>query len=540
LPHMVEQGRIEQLGRWLGQLPPALIAASPQLYITMPWLHSLSQRTPENAEQALQRMEQHVQEQQQGTTASWVEPQSVLTLFRALTALSQNKPLRAFTLAREALRILTSRETDLSQLLTRFLQIILSLTYGARGDLATAERILLDLGIPQPAAPPSLINMAATFLLGELYKAQGQLRKVGSLYENLFQEFGSRLDLAPMPLLVMSFALMGRANLLYAWNRLPEAANEIQQVLEILPRTVLEIIPGKIHRPFFAFGLWVQARIELAQGRPEAARHFLELVRNQPEICGELPQGKERPPVDVPMLAARLALACYQMEEAERWESTCGICYDDAPVTLLESRQMFAYLTLARVLIAHGRTRKMETALSQVLTLLDHWRDCALHLGFQGWFIEVQMLTALALQAQGKTRQALTTLGPVLTQAEPEGYIRLFVDEGQPMANLLAQISAYTTASPGYIQQLQAAIPPTHLLLGHVQPEASQALIDPLSARELEVLSLLAAGASNQQIADHLVISLNTAKRHVKHILAKLAATNRTQAVARAREFHLL
>jgi LuxR family maltose regulon positive regulatory protein len=541
LPHMVEQGRFEQLGRWLGQLPPALIAASPQLYITMPWLHSLSQRTPENAEQALQRMEQHVLEQQQSATASWVEPQSVFTLFRALNALSQNKPLHAFTLAREALRVLTSRETDLSQLLTRLLQIILSLTYGARGDLATAERILLDLSIPQPAEPPSLINMAATFLLGELYKAQGQLRKAGSLYESLFQEFGSRLDLPPMPLLLMSFALMRRASLLYEWNHLSEAKDGIQQVLEILPRAVMELIPSTTQRPLFAFGLWVQARIELAQGRPEAARHFLELVRNQPEICGELPQGKERPPVDVPTLAARLALACDQMEEAERWANTCGICCDDAPVTLLESRQMFAYLTLARVLIARGRTRRTETALAQALTLLDHWRDCALHLGFQGWLIEVQMLTALALQAQGKTRQALTTLGPVLAQAEPQGYVRLFADEGQPMARLLAQICAYTTASPGYIRQLQAAIPSTRqVLLGHAQPETSQALIDPLSTRELEVLSLLITGASNQQIAERLVISLNTAKRHVKHILAKLAVTNRTQAVARARELHLL
>jgi LuxR family transcriptional regulator, maltose regulon positive regulatory protein len=309
----------------------------------------------------------------------------------------------------------------------------------------------------------------------------------------------------------------------------------------MLPRAVMEIIPHTIQRPFFAFGLWVQARIELAQGHPQAARHFLELVRTQPEICGEPPQGKERPPVDVPTLAARLALACDQVEDAERWASTCEIDYDDAPTTLLESRQVFAYLTLARVLIARGRVHKTATALAQALVLLHHWRDCALHLGFQGWFIEIQMLTALALQAQGKTRQALTTLGPVLAQAEPEGYLRLFADEGQPMAHLLAQISPYTTASPAYIQQIQDAIPSTRpALLGPAQPIASQALIDPLSARELEVLALLAVGLSNQQIADRLVISLNTAKRHVKHILARLAVTNRTQAVARARELHLL
>lgn len=541
LPHMVEQGRFERLKHWLSQLPPALIAASPQLYITMPWLHTLSKHTSEYTEQALQRMEQYVQAQQQSMAASWAEPQSVLILFRALTALGQNKPSHAFTLAREALRVLTSPETDLSQLLARFLQLILSLTYGARGDLATAERILLDLSVAQPAELLSSINMAAMFMLGELCKAQGHLHKAGTLYERLFQEFESRPDLPPLPLLQMGFALMRRASLLYEWNRLPEAANGIQQVLEILPRAVPGIIPATTQRPLLAFGLWVQARIELVQGRPAAARHFLELVRNQPEICGELPQGKERPPVDVPTLAARLALACDQMEEAEHWENTYGIHCDDKPGTLLESRQMFAYLTLARVLIARGCAQRSKTALSQALVLLDHWRDCAEHLGFQGWFIEVQMLTALTLQAQDQTKQALTTLGPVLAQAEAEGYVRLFADEGQPMASLLAQISPYTTASPSYIQRLQAAILPAHqILLSHARPAISQTLIDPLSTRELEVLSLLATGASNQQIADHLVISPNTVKRHVKHILAKLAVTNRTQAVARARELHLL
>jgi LuxR family maltose regulon positive regulatory protein len=383
--------------------------------------------------------------------------------------------------------------------------------------------------------------MAAMFMLGELRKAQGHLHKAGTLYERLFQEFESCPDLPPLPLLQMGFALMRRASLLYEWNRLPEAGNGIQQVLEILPRAVPGIIPQTTQRPLLAFGLWAQARIELAQGRPAAARHFLELVRNQPKICGELPQGKERPPVDVPTLAARLALASDQLEEAEHWENTCGIHFDDKPGTLLESRQMFAYLTLARVLIARGHSQRSETALLQAQVLLDHWRDCAVHLGFQSWFIEVQMLTALTLQAQGQTKQALTTLGLVLAQAEPEGYVRLFVDEGQPMASLLAQISPYTTASPGYIQRLQAAILPTHqMLLDYAQPAISQTLIDPLSTRELEVLSLLATGASNQQIAGHLVISLNTAKRHVKHILAKLAVTNRTQAVARARELHLL
>jgi LuxR family maltose regulon positive regulatory protein len=541
LPQMVEQGHFEQLGRWLGQLPPALIAASPQLYITTPWMYSLNKRLPVDVDQILKHMEQHVQKHKKGEKASWVEPQSVLTLFHALTALSQNNLPRAFMLVRKALRILTTRETALSQLIARFLKISLSILYGSSGDLTTAEQILLELSKIQPKEEISLINLAAPFLLGELYKAQGQLHKGEALYGSFVQAFGSPRDIPPMPLLVIGFSMMRRTSLLYEWNRLPEAASGIQQVLEMLPRAVMEIIPRASQPALLAFGLWAQARVEWAQGRPDAARYFLEVVRNQPEMMGELPPQKERPPVDVATLAVRLALVCDQVEETLSWEHTCGIRFDDAPVTLLESRQVFVYLTLARVLIGRGRKQGEEEALSQALILLKHWHNLADRLDLQGWLIEVQMLTSLALQAQGKTRQALTTLGAVLTQAELEGYVRLFADEGQPMRYLLTHISAYTAASPSYIQRLQAAMPPTHqALLSPTQSKTSLGTLDPLSRREQEVLSLLAAGASNQMLADRLVISLNTAKRHVKNIIAKLNVSNRTQAVARARELHLL
>ena len=152
------------------------------------------------------------------------------------------------------------------------------------------------------------------------------------------------------------------------------------------------------------------------------------------------------------------------------------------------------------------------------------------------------MLRALALHAQGKTRQALATLGPILAQAEPEGYLRLFADEGEVMAHLLARMAPFTTASPDYLQRIQAAI----ALVRAAQPAVSElpaplpSPFEPLSEREREVLQLVAEGLSNQQIAQHLVLSLYTVKLHVKHVLAKLDATNRTQAVARARALHIL
>lgn len=537
-PRMIEQGYFGQLGRWLNQLPPALIATSPQLSITMPWMYSFSQRSSNHMEQALRHMERHMQKQQD--SAYWSEPQSVLTLLQALEAMSDNNFPHAFSLIDKALRVLTQRETALSQLISRFLQISLSVMHGVSGDLASAEQILLDLSTLLPTTPFSIVNLAALFLLGELYKAQGQLRKAEALYDYPERTLEAHTEIPPMPLLVISYALMRRAALLYEWNRLEDAASTMQLVLQTLPSAGLEILLPPNRSVPLIFGHWVQARLEWAQGRTDAARAFFEMVQNQQEILQESSKGNPTP-INLPALTARLQLLCGQTEEAIRWQRTSGLHFDDIPETLQQGSSIFSYLTLARILIAQGRRDPTGEALSQALTLLEHWQRLAQRLDFQSWLIEIQMLTALVLQAQGHTRQALRTLGTVLAQAEPEGYIRLFADEGQPILHLLAHSYPYTTASPTYIQRIQSAFPSTHqALLQPPRTQVAQVLPDPLSEREREVLALLAAGASNQQIADQLVISLNTAKRHVKHILAKLSVPNRLGAVVRARELDLL
>ncbi|GHO96339.1 hypothetical protein KSF_063870 [Reticulibacter mediterranei] len=537
-PQLIEQGYFGQLGHWLDQLPPALIANSPQLSIAMPWMYPFHQGSSDHMEQAFKHMERHMQKHQQSDAASWVEPQSVLTLLHAITAISHNNFSHAFSLIGKALRALTQRETALSQLISRFLQISLSIMYGVSGDLASAEQTLLDLSTLLPTTPFSVVHLAALFLLGELYKAQGQLHRAEALYDYPDKILESHAEIPQMPLLVISYSLMRKAALLYEWNRLDAATSIMQQVQKALPSATLEIIPSSSRPKLLIFGLWAQARIEWAQGSSEAARAFFEMVQSQPEILQE-PDEKEQTPINLTALIARLQLLYGQTDEAIRWQRTCGLHFDDVPETLQQGERIFSYLTLARILIAQGRRNPTDKTLSQALTLLEHWRQLAQRLDFQSWLIEIEMLTALTLQAQGHTRQALNTLGAALTLAEPEGYIRLFADEGQPMMHLLAHISPYTTASPAYIQRIQSALPSGYQALLN-PPQVSQKLPDPLSGREREVLGLLATGASNQQIADQLVISLNTAKRHVKHILAKLAVPNRLGAVIRARELHLL
>jgi LuxR family maltose regulon positive regulatory protein len=159
-----------------------------------------------------------------------------------------------------------------------------------------------------------------------------------------------------------------------------------------------------------------------------------------------------------------------------------------------------------------------------------------------GDVLEALVLQALLLQAQGHLPQALGTLQEALPLAEPEGWMRIFVDEGPPMAQLLQQVATSGGASPYLTRLLEALGVPTpqqqDAQLPH--PCAPAALVEPLSERELEVLRLLAAGRSNAELAQTLVVSMSTVKTHLQHIYGKLAVSNRTQAVLRAQELHLL
>ena len=142
------------------------------------------------------------------------------------------------------------------------------------------------------------------------------------------------------------------------------------------------------------------------------------------------------------------------------------------------------------------------------------------------------MLRALALQGQDDQPQAAACIQQALALAEPDGFVRLFADEGEPMARLLRQ-AAVSGASTEYVSQLLR-------VTGAPSDSPSSTLVEPLSERELQVLRLIAAGLSNRQIADELVIAVSTVKWHINNIFGKLNVHSRTQALARARELGLL
>ena len=242
--------------------------------------------------------------------------------------------------------------------------------------------------------------------------------------------------------------------------------------------------------------------------------------------------------IPVPAQRARLLLAQGDLGGAARWTAERGLDADDEPDYAREP----GHLVLARVLLAQDRP-------GRALALLDRLHAAAAAQDRVGSLIEIGALRALALAASGEEAAAVAALADALTLACPQGHVRVFADEGPPMAALLARLIAAQRSGGaaaeiplGCLARLQRALGAQDIApgAGRGRVTAVPGLVEQLTSRELEVLEMLAAGRSNQAIASQLVITLDTVKKHVSHILGKLGAANRTEAVARARELSLI
>ena len=231
----------------------------------------------------------------------------------------------------------------------------------------------------------------------------------------------------------------------------------------------------------------------------------------------------------VAALKARAWVARGNLGEALGWAREQGLTTDDELSYLRE----FEHITLARVLLARAQDERAEHAVDEVTQFLDRLLPAAEAGGRAGRVIEILVLQALAHQLRRDIPAAASCLERALTLAEPEGYVRVFVDAGPPLAALLKAAAKQGTRR-AYSRRLQASLSEP----GAARPGA-QALIDPLSERELDVLRLLGSELDGPAIARELMVSLNTVRTHTKNIYAKLGVTNRRAAICRAAELGL-
>jgi LuxR family maltose regulon positive regulatory protein len=225
-----------------------------------------------------------------------------------------------------------------------------------------------------------------------------------------------------------------------------------------------------------------------------------------------------------------------RLGEAMGWAREQGLSVENE----LSYLQEFDHITLARVLLACYQSERADRSILDAMGLLERLLKAAEEGGRTGSVIEILVLQASAYHAQGDLPAALKPLQKALMLAEPEGYVRIFVDEGSSMMQLLGKASA-RNIMPDYIGKLLTAFEAEKQKsedkpdLSHAQP-----LIEPLSQREREILQLIALGLSNREIGERLFLALDTVKGHNRKIFDKLQVQSRTEAIARARELGLL
>jgi LuxR family maltose regulon positive regulatory protein len=306
---------------------------------------------------------------------------------------------------------------------------------------------------------------------------------------------------------------------LYEWNEIADAEAYVRQGIE----------QGKRGGFFQAvvFGQILLARVLQARGDADGATHMLQEAAKRARM---------NPPewyrTELAACQVQLWLAQGNLAAASSWAHERGSSGEVEFNPRNESRA----IALARVLTARARAEPDRITLSKALTLIERLSLAAKSAGRMGHLIALLSLQALALEARGDRNQALACLKRALELAEPEGYIRTFVDCGTPMVQLLRD-AAVRGMMPGYTSKLLSAFEAD----ARAQPTpSSQPLVEPLSKRELEVLRLVAQGLSNREIAERLYLALSTIKGYNRNIYGKLQVQRRTEAVARARELGLL
>ncbi len=489
---------------WLNALPDHLIASNPKLAILHAMGLGLTGQLP-SAEKRLQIAEQIMvtlpADQQQTLIGQIIVARSYMTAFYSLEEHSVEWLERA--LAQIPLEDANSRGSMMA---------MLGNAYRLHGKIDLARQTLTKaIQLCQQVGNVVVVVMA-TNMLSAVERAQGRLGQALARCRRA-QEISDQ-TLANEPSL-MGTTLLALAEIQYQRNELDESLDTLTRGIQLTLKS------DTIIRQHAQTGHVTLARIRQGQGDYQAAEQALMQA-----------QSADSTPQMIALFAAQRAwldLARGNIAAAKQWTDRVTLTAERFATHALDEE----IITLARVRIVQGKPE-------EALGLLEKVRATAEADGRLGDMLQIAVLQALAFQADGNMPAALDAITVALVHGKAEGYVRLFIDEGPTIALLLRQ-AARAGIVLDYTAQLLAAFPirgqPSATI---TESQLTQPLLEPLSTRELEVLSLMAAGYSNPEIARELIVSVGTVKTHTHHIYSKLNARNRAEAVRRAKELKLI
>ena len=521
------QGGHVKLRRWLDQSPCDVIFARPRLCIYRSW-HLFVGGYQNDAESHLEVAEQALDDcaalndgpqAPDHDTASDTDRltlKGIISVMRAFMATYLGDVQGIIQHASSALEYLP--EHDLAWRSSA--AICLGDAHAFRGDMASAYRARLEAAEASTAAGDSYFSMLAYLKLAITLREQGELMLTRDMCQHQLQLAGERgwsqSTAAGGFLAVMGEVLAELGDL----NRAIDLANQGVKLAERGGETTV-----------LGWCYLCLIRILFSLGDAAGAEAIVQKIERTSRAA------RVAPWITSQMLVwqARLWLAQDNLEAVSRWvndRELVAVSHPE-PSSVLDYFSLTDQLLLARILITQGRLDEATALLPRLLEAAEAGDRRTLE-------IEILNLQALAFEADGDRRRAMSALKRALALAEPAGFFRIFVDEGAPMARLLYEAASRGIA-PDYTRRLLAAFSGEE----PKQPDSTQMqgefeLIEPLSEREREVLELVAQGLTNQEIASKLFLSQNTIKAHTRNIYGKLDVNSRTQAAARARALGIL
>jgi LuxR family maltose regulon positive regulatory protein len=493
------------LRRWMEPLPQAVLRRHPDLCLAFAEAILFTSERPMAAPALpVERLLAMAEEQWQ---AEGNRPKLGQVLaFRALAAWWYADLPQATGAARRSLELLPGDEKQWRGISL----IFVGLEEILQGRLNAARQTLLEARALSTSADNFYGRLSSTHLLGDVYAQQGELRQAAQLYRQVLAETEAVDDSllgARQGLFDRGRALIGLAALSLEWNDLEAAESYAQQARdlgqEIGDESVL--VPGQVllARTLHARAQTAQAEQLLQQLVAQASDRRWPLLR------------------EVRAWQARLALAGGDLAGAQHWLD--GVAHRQG-----EMEELVA----ARLHLLRGQA-------DLALRGLGPWQADARSQGRARSELEILAVQAVAYQAGGNPSAAHEALAQALALAHAEGYRRLFLDEGQPMATLLRDLlpELRTDPLPAYARALLLAFAQEP---GSRNRAADSELVEPLSEQEVRVLRLLAAGLSNPEIADKLVVSINTVKTHIRNLYGKMGVHSREEARQAAHEMRLL